>query len=86
MNESTPRKVGDVVYPPYRPQKLGLVHKVSSDTNPWERTIVVLWKDGTSTEESAYAVKRYDDLIEDHARKLKNHQIKKAEFLEYMQQ
>ena len=71
------RRIGDVVYEPYSPQKLGRVIEVKgSDKDPYQQEVLVHWKSGDIEWRKGTRVLRLEDLIEDHERKLDGHKTR----------
>lgn len=82
MRSKYEHEVGDVVYEPYVPSKLYIVREVKQVTNGSGQT----WptyrcEDKDGNEDTLAYLRSYQDLIDDHEKKLRNHKKKMAEFV-----
>jgi hypothetical protein len=75
------RRVGEIVYPPYKPQRLGKVIGIVGPTSddPYAQRLRIRWADGRVQEQRGADVLRLDDLIDDHRAKLQRHEAKRAQ-------
>jgi hypothetical protein len=70
------RLVGDVVYPPYQPQRVGRVVEavmLNDSRSPYDQRLRVRWHDSRVTRCNGSDVLRLADLVEDHMAKAEGH-------------
>lgn len=71
------RAVGEVLYPPYNPAGASIVvaiDLVEARQGRYEQRLTVMDRHGQKAEWSGKYVKEFDQLIEDHRRKLATHE------------
>jgi hypothetical protein len=81
-NFTDPYPTGHIVYEPYRPLFYGKVLRTrEAIISPTFTTVeyLIRWKDGTESWVRYYHLKSLEDLVADHAKKLKGHKKRLAE-------
>jgi len=82
-------KVGDYVYKPFKPQKIGkvleIIKKEDFNSNPkqYGNLVKVHWSDGKIKEETDMYLNNFGRLIADHEKKLATHKatLEKAKMI-----